>query len=66
MGGKDGPSSPDEPQLPPKVFCPFQTPETFDQKISNKIHKHLVSRPHSTKGKPLIQARRFVCLTMRQ
>jgi hypothetical protein len=48
---------PDEPQSPPKVFCLFQTPETFDQKISNKIHKHLVSRPHSTKGKPLVQAR---------
>jgi hypothetical protein len=38
------------------VFCLFQTPETFDQKISNKIHKHLVSRPHSTKEKPLVQA----------
>jgi hypothetical protein len=57
MGRKDGLSSPDESQSPPKVFCPFQTPETFDQKISNKIHKHLVSRPHSTKGKPLVQAR---------
>jgi hypothetical protein len=49
---------PDEPQLPPKVFRLFQTPEIFDQKISNKIHKHLVSRPHSTNGKPLVQARR--------
>jgi hypothetical protein len=47
---------PDEPQSPPKAFHPFQTPETFDQKINNKIHKHLVSRPHSTKGKPLVQA----------
>jgi hypothetical protein len=51
---------PDEPQfLPPKLVCPFQEVETFDWNVSNKIHKNLVTRLHSSKDKSLVLA----CLT---
>jgi hypothetical protein len=45
--------------LPPKLVCPFQEVETFDQNINNKIHKNLVTRLHSSKDKSLVPA----CLT---
>ncbi len=45
--------------MPPKLFCLFQEVETFDQNVSNKIHKNLVTRLHSSKDKSLVPA----CLT---
>ena len=36
---------------------PFQEVETFDQNVSNKIHKNLVTRLHSSKDKTGFQAR---------
>jgi hypothetical protein len=45
--------------LPPKLVRPFQEVETFDQNVSNKIHKNLVTRLHSSKDKSLVLA----CLT---
>ena len=50
---------PDEPQLPLKLVRPFQEVETFDRNVSNKIHKNLVTRLHSSKDKSLVPA----CLT---
>jgi hypothetical protein len=50
---------PDEPQLPLKLVCPFQEVETFDRNVSNKIHKNLATRLHSSKDKLLVPA----CLT---
>ncbi len=50
---------PDEPQLPLKLVRPFQEVETFDWNVSNKIHKNLVTRLHSSKDKSLVPA----CLT---
>jgi hypothetical protein len=43
--------------LPPKLVCPFQEVETFDRNVNNKIHKNLVTRLHSSKGKSLVPAR---------
>jgi hypothetical protein len=45
--------------LPPKLVRPFQEVETFYQNVSNKIHKNLVTRLHSSKDKSLVPA----CLT---
>jgi hypothetical protein len=45
--------------LPPKLVRPFQEVETFDRNASNKIHKNLVTRLHSSKDKSLVPA----CLT---
>ncbi len=45
--------------MPPKLVRPFQEVETFDQNVSNKIHKNLVTRLHSSKDKSLVPA----CLT---
>jgi hypothetical protein len=45
--------------LPPKLVRPFQEVDTFDQNVSNKIHKNLVTRLHSSKDKSLVLA----CLT---
>jgi hypothetical protein len=42
--------------LPPKLVRPFQEVETFDRNVSNKIHKNLVTRLHSSKGKSLVPA----------
>jgi hypothetical protein len=50
---------PDEPELPPKLVCPFHEVETFDWNDSNKIHKNLVTRLHSSNDKSLVPA----CLT---
>ncbi len=50
---------PDELQLPLKLVHPFQDVETFDRNVSNKIHKNLVTRLHSSKDKSLVPA----CLT---
>jgi hypothetical protein len=44
------------PQSPPKLVCPFQEVETFDRNVSNKIHKNLVTKKHSSKGKPEVTA----------
>ncbi len=43
--------------MPPKLVRPFQEVETFDQNVSNSIHKNLVTRLHSSKGKPEVKAR---------
>jgi hypothetical protein len=43
--------------LPPKLVHPFQEVETFDQNVSNKIHKNLVTRLYSSKDKSLVPAR---------
>ncbi len=43
--------------MPPKLVRPFQEVETFDRNVSNKIHKNLVTRPHSSKDKSLVPAR---------
>ncbi len=43
--------------MPLKLVHPFQEVETFDQNVSNKIHKNLVTRLHSSKDKSLIPAR---------
>jgi hypothetical protein len=48
---------PDEPQLPLKLVHPFQEVETFDRNVSNKIHKNLVTKLHSSKDKSLVAAR---------
>jgi hypothetical protein len=45
--------------LPPKLVHPFQEVETFYRNVSNKIHKNLVTRLHSSKDKSLVLA----CLT---
>ena len=45
------------PQSPPKLVRPFQEVETFDRYVSNKIHKNLVTKKHSSKGQPEIMAR---------
>jgi hypothetical protein len=45
--------------LPLKLVRPFQEVETFDRNVSNKIHKNLVTRLHSSKDKSLVHA----CLT---
>ncbi len=45
--------------MPPKLVRPFQEVETFDRNVSNKIHKKLVTRLHSSKDKSLVPA----CLT---
>ncbi len=36
---------------------PFQEVVTFDRNVSNKIHKNLVTKKHSSKGKPEVTAR---------
>jgi hypothetical protein len=43
--------------LPLKLVRPFQEVEFFDWKVSNKIHKNLVTRLHSSKDKSLVPAR---------
>ncbi len=43
--------------MPLKLVCPFQEVETFDWNVSNKIHKNLVTRLHSSKDKSLVPAR---------
>ena len=40
------------PQSPPKLVRPFQEVETFDRYVSDKIHKNLVTKKHSSKGQP--------------
>jgi hypothetical protein len=40
-----------------KLVRPFQEVETFDRNVSNKIHKNLVNRLHSSKDKSLVPAR---------
>ncbi len=45
--------------MPPKLVHLFQEVETFDRNVSNKIHKNLVTRLHSSKDKSLVPA----CLT---
>ncbi len=45
--------------MPLKLVRPFQEFETFDWNVSNKIHKNLVTRLHSSKDKSLVLA----CLT---
>ncbi len=47
---------PDEPQLPLKLVRPFQEVDTFEWNVSNKIHKNLVTRLHSSKDKSLVPA----------
>jgi hypothetical protein len=42
-----------------KWVHPFQEVETFDRNVSNKIHKNLVTRLHSSKDKSPVPA----CLT---
>ena len=34
--------------------------ETFDRNVSNKIHKNLVTKKHSSKGKPEVTARSHI------
>ena len=48
------------PQSPPKLVRPFQEVETFDRNVSDKIHKNLVTRLHSSKGKPEVKARSHI------
>jgi hypothetical protein len=43
--------------LPLKLVRLFQEVETFDCNVSNKIHKNLVTRLHSSKDKSLVPAR---------
>ncbi len=43
--------------MPLKLVRPFQDVETFDWNVSNKIHKNLVTRLHSSKDKSLVPAR---------
>jgi hypothetical protein len=45
--------------LPLKLVRPYQEVETFDRNVSNKIHKNLVTRLHSSKDKSLVPT----CLT---
>ena len=47
---------PDKPQSLPELVCPCQEPKTFYQRISNKIHKNLVTKTISSKDKSLIPA----------
>ncbi len=42
--------------MPLKLVRPFQEVETFDRNVSNKIHKYLVTRLHSSKDKSLVPA----------
>ncbi len=42
--------------MPPKLVRLFQEVETFDRNVSNKIHKNLVTRRHSSKDKTGFQA----------
>ncbi len=42
--------------MPPKLVYPFQEVETFDWNVSNKIHKNLVTRLHSSKDNSLVPA----------
>ncbi len=42
--------------MPLKLVRPFQEVETFDWNVSNKIHKNLVTRLHSSKDKSLVPA----------
>ncbi len=42
------------------MVCPFEEVDTFDRNVSNKIHKNLVTRLHSSKDKTGFQA----CLPM--
>ena len=44
-------------QSPPKLVQPSRAVDTFDQNVSNKIHKHLVTRLHLSKDKTGTQAR---------
>ena len=46
--------------MPQKLVCPFQEVETFDWNVSNKIHKNLVTKKHSSKGQPEITARSHI------
>jgi hypothetical protein len=48
------------PQSPPKLVRPFQEVETFDRNVSNKIHKNLVTKKHSSKGQPEVTARSHI------
>jgi hypothetical protein len=43
--------------LPLKLVHPFQEVETFDRNVSNKIHKNLATRLHSSRDKSLVPAR---------
>ncbi len=43
--------------MPPKLVCLFQEVEAFDRNVSNKIHKNLVTRLHSSNDKSLVPAR---------
>ncbi len=43
--------------MPLKLVHPFQEVETFDRNVSNKIHKNLVTRLHSSTDKSLVRAR---------
>jgi hypothetical protein len=43
--------------MPPQFVHPFQTLETFDRNINDKIHKKIVTRPSSSKVKSLGPAR---------
>ena len=42
------------------MVCLFQKVETFDRNVSNRIHKNLVTKLHSSKDKTGVQA----CLLM--
>jgi hypothetical protein len=44
-------------QSPPNLVRPFRAVDTFDQNVSNKIHKNLVTRLHLSKDKTGTQAR---------
>jgi len=48
------------PQSPPKLVRPFQEVETFDRNVSNKIHKNLVTKKHSSKEKQGVTARSHI------
>jgi hypothetical protein len=48
---------PDKPELPPQLVHLFQTLETFDWNINDKIHKKLVTRPSLSKEKSPVPAR---------
>jgi hypothetical protein len=49
-----------DPQSPPKLVRPFQEVETFDRNVSNKIHKNLVTKKHSSKEKQVVTARSHI------
>ncbi len=42
--------------MPPQLVCSFQTFETFDWNINDKIHKKIVTKPSSSKGKSPVPA----------